>query len=256
MKQYISIFIFYLIFPVLLFAGEDISFNAKLTLEEYILRNELPIIINDGNDINILNDYGLEEKIKFEIFLLDLNNIIFDLIAEGDSLDEVLLECEALIDMWNGYYEAMNRNNYEVPAIIYFTNECWWIAEYLESENFSFIYHNRMIILDYDTSCIKLAELWDFLLQAAELSRNNLTKFHTAFGETDDSSIYNKAERYWWRNNYYCEPDKTALAQCYNMLNVIFYLFKINNYNLAEYEKTHIEIRERQIEDWNNRVFF
>jgi hypothetical protein len=129
--------------------GNDSAYTSD-AVGKYINKNGLPITIDE--EIIVNNDFTLAEKIKFQIFMMDLLNKLSDDISEGNFNDktiENLVEAQRIL---TGFYDYCRTHNYEL-AIIFNNkyNEKDLLIDYLQYYHYNLTFYDNWIIFDNET---------------------------------------------------------------------------------------------------------
>jgi hypothetical protein len=238
------------IFIILISCGND-SVKISDVIEKYIKKNNLPVTI--GKEIIVYNDFNIDDKINFQVFMLDLYNSLADDISEGNFNDktiEGLVEVQRIID---GFYKYCVDNNYEL-AIVFNNkfNEKDLLIDYLKYHNYNLTFYNNWIIFDNNTHYTELKNLIGILLQIGDIARNNLINFFHDRNE-EDAHLFKKIvfnygviETVDVDYEYFDVVSQVELMNIsYYLINDIIYLFRIKGYNLDIYENTWAEITEK-----------
>jgi hypothetical protein len=230
------------------------------TIKQYIETNELPISI--GEEIIVYNDFNINDKINFQLFMLNLLNILTKNISEGnfdDKTIENLIELQRII---SGFFSYCVSNNYELSIIFdIIGNENALLINYLEYYNYNLTYCNNFVIFDNNTSYIKLKDLIVILLQIEDITRNNLTNyflhdwndkigyvykkivFIDGIIEKIDSHVFDP----FYNESIDIASEVTLMNTCYGLIDSIIYLFKIKDYDLEEYKNICEELIEKKM---------
>jgi hypothetical protein len=288
-KRYIFIL---LIFPVFLCYGQAHTDNEEPyennveelyeyivnEMRQYILVNNLPVIINNDDDslynIHILNDFDLNDKIKFIVHLENRVNIAYHKLNNFISTDATITEMIIIGNIKSKFYNECIKNNFEIPVIINnYDNDYKLLLDFLRVNNF-FIsyYYDNIIYFDIGKNISKLNDLMSFLYHAGNISKENVLNFYNhGFDNYDPFSykrvIFNEYEMKTIniiddRNNVKIEDlfslyeEKDIVDYCHNYYLWLFTCLKLSGYECEEYYCTMIEINEgylnykRSLDEW------
>jgi hypothetical protein len=222
---------------------------------KYIKHNKLPISI--GEEIIVNHDFDLTEKIKFQIFMLDLTDKLSNDISEGNYNDktiENLIEAQRIL---TGFYDYCRDNNYEL-AIIFNNkyNEKDLLIDYLKYNNCNLNFYNNWIIFDNNTRYTALKSLMGVLLQMGDIAMDNIKYFLRGWEGEDDNFYKNvvfidgqiETIEVDYNENFDIVMEVDRMTISYYLISDIIYLFKIKGYNLDEYENIWEHITEKNKE--------
>jgi hypothetical protein len=249
MKKNIFVLIF-CIFTILLSCDNDLT-NIKDVVGQYIKKNNLPIAVGKG--IIVYYDFNLTDKTNFQVFILDLLDTLASQISEGYYNDQTIENYIELQEILSGFYDYCVNNNYELAIIFKNTENENLLMEYLEYYNFNLTFYNNLVILDNNTHYIDLKNLIGFLLQAGDITRNNLINNFLHDWNGKDAYIYKNilfidgmiktTDMEYYANEYFDVIAEIELMYLYYyIIGDIIYLFETRGYNLEAYENIWEEI--------------
>jgi hypothetical protein len=220
---------------------------------KYINKNKLPITI--GEEITVYHDFNLTDKIKFQIFMLDLVNKLSDAISEGNFNDKTIENLVEAHRILTGFYDYCKDNNYEL-AIIFNNkyNEKDLLIDYLQYYHYNLTFHDNWIIFDNDTRYAELKRLMGVLLQMGDIAWNNLKYFLQGW---EDVHIYThivfingqiQTIEMDYNEHFDVVMEVDRMTICYCFISDIIYLFKLKGFNLDEYENIEEHITEKNKE--------
>jgi hypothetical protein len=232
---------------------------------KYIKKNELPITI--GEEIIVYNDFSINDKINFQIFMLDLMNKLSNDISEGNFNHKTIENYNEAQRILTGFYRYCTDNNYELAIIFDNTfNDKKLLIDYFEYYNYNLTFYDNWIIFDNNTQYTELKNLIGILLQMGDTARNNLIIFlHDWNGE--DVLVYKSIvfidgtiETIDMDFNEYFDIvfELNLMYICYSFVNDIIHLFKVKGYDLGVYVNTGVDIMEKNkefeklIDNYNN----
>jgi hypothetical protein len=253
MKKYIFSLIFCIL--IITLSCDNNLTNINDTIKQYIATNELPISI--GEEIIVYNDFNINDKINFQLFMLDLLNILTKNISEGNFDDKTIENFIELQRIISGFYNNCVSKNYELSIIFdIIRNENDLLIDYLEYYNYNLTYCNNFVIFDNNTTYIKLKDLIIILLQIEDIARNNLTNYFLLFWNDKNAYVYKKIffidgiietiDSYvfdpFYNESIDIASEVTLMNTCYGLIDSIIYLFKIKDYDLEEYKNIWEEL--------------
>ena len=271
MKKLAACFVLSIFVLASSFGHNSAAAHISGTVKQFILKNQLPITI--GEKIIIYDYIDTANRIKFQVFILNLLNTLTKQIAEGlfDNIDDMAEKIIELQRILTAFYNYCAKNNFELAIIINnFSDGNKMIADYLKHFGYSFVDYNGLIILDNDTHYTKLIQLIDFLFQINILTTHNLINYfrhdreserpfkfrRIAFidGKTVTVTIESIA------NDYFDITRELALmVSTNNVIGDILFIFSVRNYSLPEFEnmwnriiQNNIELEKAKSEWFNN----
>ena len=255
MKKRISVFALS-IFILASSCGNDYSaVSITDVVKQFILENQLPITI--GEEIIFYGDIDTADKIKFQMFMLNLLNILSKHISEGsfDNIDEMADKIIELNRILTAFYNYCAKNNFELAIIINnFSGKNKIIADYLKYFGYSFIDYNGLIILDNDIHHSKLTQLIGFLFQINILTKHNLINYFLHDWESEyplkfqrivflDGRIETVETEY-----FDISRELGFWVNTNNIIGDILFIFSVRSYSLPEYENVWEQIIEKNME--------
>jgi hypothetical protein len=217
---------------------------------KYILENELPIIIND-EEINVFNDFYMEDKIKFIFFLENLPDIMF----EQNGLTDWIREYGKIR---YGFYEDCINKTYELPVIFHnYNNSSEFydpddpyvlIIDYLNYYDFKLNQQYNSFILDNSNMRHNsLAGLLEYILEIKIILDNNSKNYNTRYKE-EGRYIHKKMIF----NNGKIETEDIEFFMTLNDRGV--YIHDANAFRMIYYKESDLlwSINYRYIRDMSN----
>ena len=233
MKKYFFAFILSVSFLVSSFGGYFSGHNRNITetVKQFILENKLPIAI--GDEIIFYGDIDTADRIKFQVFILNLLNIITKHISGGffyssDEISEKIIELHRIL---TAFYNHCAKNNLELAIIINnFSNQSRILVDFLTYHEYDFVDYNGLIILDNNSHNNKLSKLIGFLFQINMSAKYNLLNYFS----------------HGLVNEYFDMPGEMGLmVSTNNIIGDLLFIFSVRNYNLPEFENMWNEIIEK-----------
>jgi hypothetical protein len=238
-------------------------------VREYIFENNFPIIINNMNneslyDLHILNNFEFNEKIKFIVYLENLINIACHKLNNFINTDAIITEITIIANMRNEFYNECIRNNFEIPVIINnYNNRYELLLDFLRFNNYIIsYYYDDLIYLDIKKNISMLSDLMKFLLEAGNISRENVLNY-CSNGFEDNSFLFKKIifseygmeiidliDDFVYEKSdvFFNLTDEIYIVDdCYNNYFMFFYVFKLSGYEYEEYYNTIDKIAEEYL---------
>lgn len=252
MKKYIFVLVLGILILAPSFSQTSSEFDVNNIVQQFILENGLPIVIDE--EIKFYGYFDARARKKFQVFILNIQNTLSRQLSEGlfyciNELTDNIIELNRIL---TAFYNYCARNNLELAIIINnagSANEM--IIDYLKHFNYSFENYNDLFILDSGTEYAKLSRLLGFLLQKNIIASTNLRNY---FLHDWNDKPYFISRRITLVNgqveivqNDYLDflEEMVVLLNTNNIIGDILFIFGVRNYMLPEYEGIWNEILEK-----------